>query len=150
MGKKAKVATLVVGAVFVAAQFCQPERANPLSDPAASFEAVENPPPRVRAVLDRACKDCHSNSTVWPWYSHIAPASWLVADDVVDARRHLNLSEWGKMKPERRRHALEEMCREVKSGGMPMWQYRLLHPSARLQPDDVATLCALPENLRQP
>ncbi|MCE5306775.1 MAG: heme-binding domain-containing protein [Acidobacteriales bacterium] len=143
MGKKTKIALLALVVVFVAAQFCQPARTNPPSQAALSFDAVANPTPQVRSILDRACKDCHSNVTVWPWYSHIAPVSWQVADDVRDARKHLNFSEWGKLSPARRLQALGDMCREVNSGDMPLWQYRLLHPAARLQQGDVTALCML-------
>jgi hypothetical protein len=143
MGKKTKIVLLVLAVVFVGAQFCQPTRSNPPSEAALSFETVANPSPQVRAILDRACKDCHSNVTVWPWYSHIAPVSWQVAGDVRDARKHLNFSEWGKLSPERRLQALGDICREANSGDMPLWQYRLAHPAARLQRGDVTALCML-------
>ena len=143
MGKKIKIAILAVVALLFVAQFFRPNRVNPPSEPAVSFKAVANPSPQARAVLDRACMDCHSNSTVWPWYSHVAPASWLVSSDVERARKQLNLSEWGKLSPEKRLQALGDICREANSGDMPMWQYRLLHPSARLQPADVTALCLL-------
>ena len=143
MENKAKVVLLALVAVFLAAQFFQPARGNPPSEPAASFEVVANPSPEVRGIIEHACQDCHSNRTVWPWYSRVAPASWLVADDVSEGRQHLNLSEWAKLSPERRLKALGDVCREVNSGDMPLWQYRLLHRAARLQPGDATMLCLL-------
>ena len=148
MRKKAKIALLALLALFVIAQFIQPGRQNPPSDPAASFEAVAKPSPQVRAIMERACQDCHSNRTVWPWYSRVAPASWLVADDVSEARQHLNFSEWGRMGPERKLEALGDVCREVNADDMPLWQYKLLHPAARLQPGDVTALCLLSSQTR--
>jgi hypothetical protein len=143
MGKKTKVALLAVAAVLVVIQFFPPERTNPPSDPAASFEAVVKPPAQVSAIIARACQDCHSHRTVWPWYSRVAPASWLVADDVIEARRKMNFSLWARMSPERAQELLGDMCQEVKAGEMPLWQYRLLHPEAKLSAEDVAAVCAL-------
>lgn len=143
MGRKAKLALVAVAATAVVIQFFPPERTNPASDPAASFEAVVKPSPQVSAIIARACQDCHSHRTVWPWYSRIAPASWLVADDVIEARRKINFSAWARMSPERAQEVLGDMCREVKTGDMPLWQYRLLHPAARLSAEDVAAVCAL-------
>jgi hypothetical protein len=143
MGKKTKIAFVLVAATAVVIQFFPPERTNPPSDPAASFEAVVKPPSQVASIIARACQDCHSNRSVWPWYSRVAPASWLVADDVYEARRKFNFSEWARMSPERAQEVLGDMCSEVKSGDMPLWQYRLIHRSAKLSPEDVKAVCAL-------
>ena len=143
MKKKTKVALVAVAATAIVIQFFQPERTNPASDPAASFEAVVKPPAQVSAIIARACQDCHSHRTVWPWYSRVAPASWLVADDVVEARRKMNFSAWARMSPERAQEVLGDMCREVKGGDMPLWQYRLLHPAAKLSAEDIAAVCTL-------
>ena len=143
MRKKTKVALLAVAALLVVIQFFPPERTNPPSDPAASFEAVVKPPAQVAAIVARACQNCHSHRTVWPWYSRVAPASWLVVDDVVEARRKMNFSAWARMSPERAQEELGDMCREVKAGEMPLWQYRLLHPEAKLSAADVAAVCTI-------
>jgi hypothetical protein len=96
----------------------------------------ENPPvlaeppwdsPQTRETFYQVCGDCHSNTTEWPWYSSIAPASWLVASDVEEARSHLNVSEWGRGE----NHA-DEAAEEVEDGEMPLWYYLPLHPEARL------------------
>jgi len=143
LGKKSKVTLLILAGLLLVIQFIRPERTNPPIDPAAAFEAVVKPPEQVRIIVERACQDCHSNQTVWPWYGNVAPASWLLADDVSEAREHMNLSEWGRMSPEKRLEALGDMCREVTAGDMPMWQYKLLHPAARLTSGDVQALCML-------
>ena len=93
--------------------------------------------PQTRELARRACFDCHSNQTVWPWYSNIAPVSWLNQRDVNDGRRHLNFSEWNK--PQRDAgHAV----REIKSGDMPLWFYLPMHPAARLTDAEKAGLIA--------
>ena len=90
----------------------------------------------VRDILQRSCYDCHSNETVWPWYSRVAPASWIVGRDVRQARQHLNFSTWNRLNAADREHALEEILDEVEAGDMPMSIYLPLHPDARLTDAD--------------
>ena len=82
-------------------------------------------------VFERACADCHSNRTVWPWYSNIAPMSWLVARDVQKGRDKFNISEWDRS----HKHG-DEAAEKVRKGSMPPFQYLLAHPSARLSPQE--------------
>ncbi len=89
-------------------------------------------PEAVRALLQHACYDCHSHEVRWPWYSFIAPVSWLVAWDVENARKHLNFSTWDRYSAEKRQEKLEEAWEEVEEGEMPLWYYLPLHPEARL------------------
>ena len=88
--------------------------------------------PEVNAVLRRSCYDCHSNETVWPWYSQIAPVSWLVARDVNDGRKHLNFSVWESYDEKRKAKKLTEIGEEVGEGEMPMAIYLPAHPDAKL------------------
>src|SRR5437868_13257121 len=100
--------TVIVGVIlFAALQFTNPARTNPPVDPAQTIEAHTQMTPQVAAILDRSCNDCHSNKTRWPWYSHVAPVSWLVVDDVNEARRAMNFSEWGRLDPDRQRKKLQ-------------------------------------------
>src|SRR5438105_14891588 len=92
--------------------------------------------PATRALTKRACFDCHSNETRWPWYVRIAPVSFLMANHVNDGRRDLNFSEWDK--PQRSR--MEDVQREVNNGDMPIWNYVLLHPDAKLSEAEKARL----------
>ena len=93
--------------------------------------------PRTRALFLRACKDCHSNETEWPWYAAIAPGSWLMRWDVEEARSHFNVSEWGRKK----NHG-DEAAEMVRKGEMPLWYYRPFHPEARLSERDRKALIA--------
>jgi hypothetical protein len=136
-----KYGVIVLVLVFIGIQFIQPERTNPPVDPASTFEAVAKPGPEVASLVRRACYDCHSHETVWPWYAYVAPVSWLVADDVRVARRKLNFSQWNLLGPEMSRTRLKDACEEVKEGGMPLRNYLLMHPQARLTAADVKTLC---------
>ena len=83
--------------------------------------------PETQALARRACFDCHSNETRWPWYSHVAPASWLVQNDVDGARALLNFTEW--QRPQRR---AGDAPKVVAERDMPPWDYLLMHPRARL------------------
>lgn len=83
--------------------------------------------PQTRELFYRACGDCHSNETRWPWYSQIAPASWLVQRDVEEGREHLNVSEWGQGEQE-----ADEAAEMLEEGEMPLWFYLPLHAEARL------------------
>jgi hypothetical protein len=93
--------------------------------------------PRTRELALRACGDCHSNETRWPWYSRVAPASWLVQHDVDEAREHLNFSEFDR--PQR---DADEAAEEVEEGEMPLGKYLWLHPEARLDERERADLIA--------
>jgi len=97
--------------------------------------------PQTRDLAKRACYDCHSNETTWPWYSRVAPVSWLVARDVVEGRSRLNFSTWGQPNQggEGRRGgrtSSEELVRSVQNGSMPPAIYLVEHPSAKLSPDE--------------
>jgi len=92
-------------------------------------------PEDVERVLRRSCYDCHSNETDWPWYSRVAPASWLVADDVHEAREDMNFSEWPD-DPDDATDLIEEIGEQVESGAMPLDSYLWLHPEARLSDEE--------------
>lgn len=140
-----KIVLIVVVVAFIAIQFKRPDRTNPPIDTKQVIEAHQTVPQPVGAILDRSCNDCHSNKTSWPFYTQIAPVSWLVADDVVQGRRHLNLSEWGTYDKKKRVKKLGEICDEVTDGAMPLSNYTLLHRSAKLSPEDVKVLCGWTE-----
>ncbi len=134
----------VLAGALIVAQFIRPERTNPPSDPSASFEAIAKPPQEVAAVLRRACGDCHSNQTVWPWYSRVAPVSWLVASDVKEGRAELNFSQWNTYSPETARKKLGKICEEVRDGEMPPMYYLPMHRDAKVTPAEASGICALP------
>lgn len=109
---------LVVG--FIAIQLVPVDHTNP---PVVSEPHWDSPKTRVYA--ERACFDCHSNETKWPWYSYVAPLSWTVADHVYEGREHFNVSEWPSGEG-------EEAAETLLEGTMPLWEYTLLHPEAEL------------------
>lgn len=136
-------------ALLIGIQFVRPARTNPAVEPSQSIEAHTQIPPEVGAILDRSCRDCHSNKTSWPWYSNMAPVSWWVIDHVNHGRTHLNYSEWGKLKREDQDKGLREICDEVFNGAMPLPSYLPMHPSAKLSEQDKKTLCDWTEKERE-
>jgi hypothetical protein len=116
-----------VGLLAVAgAQLVPIRRTNPQieTEVPVSFE--------LEAVMRRSCFDCHSNETVWPWYSRLAPVSWLVAHDVYEGREHLNYSTWNRLTPEQQAEAMHESWEHVEEGDMAPWYYEMMHERARL------------------
>src|SRR3954454_6574352 len=92
--------------------------------------------PEITAVLKRSCMDCHSNQTVWPWYSYVAPMSWLIERDVRRGRDHMNLSEWQQYTFKQKEKLLADIASAVKNSEMPLRQYTLVHRQARLSDAD--------------
>lgn len=121
---------LGVMVVLVGVQFIPVQRTNPSEH--GRFDA----PAEVQAVLRRACYDCHSHETRWPWYSQIAPVSLWIARDIKEGRREVNFSVWEKYDERRRTRKLKEIASEVDKGSMPPWYYVPLHPDAKLSAAD--------------
>jgi Haem-binding domain len=142
MSRRLRRAAIVLVVVFAAAQLVRPERANPATDVRRTIQAYAGTSSGLVAILDRACSDCHSNGTVWPWYSRIAPVSWLMAYGVTEGRKAVNFSEWAAYPPERQRKLLAASCQDTFKGKMPGSPWTLLHPEARLSAQDIETICA--------
>lgn len=138
--KVVKVFGVVAAVVFLLIQFIQPNRSNPPVDPAMTINAELNIPSHVASLLNRACKDCHSNETHWPFYSYVAPASWLVSDDVMEGRKHFNMSEWGKYKMGKKIQKLSGIYEAISDKSMPLPKYVYLHPEANFSQAERDTL----------
>lgn len=135
--------TLMSGVVALAAiQIVRPARTNPPEELGRSIHAVAPLDPAVANLLNRSCSDCHSNSTSWPWYSKVAPVSWLVVSDVNRGRHAMNLSDWADYSTGQQRELLQDVCTETVTGEMPQSTYRLMHRGARLGEADRHLLCS--------
>lgn len=126
--------------LLLAVQLIRPEYTNPPVDQAQDIQQVANVPADVMTVLRASCYDCHSNETVYPWYSQIAPVSWMVVDHVQEGREKLNFSTFGQLNAGDRAEALEEAAETLQEGEMPLREYVWMHPSARLTADSKALL----------
>lgn len=140
---------LVIGVVlFAIAQFIRPAKTNPGINQSLAIESQLPVDPKVAAILDRSCADCHSNKTIWPWYSNVAPVSWFVIDHVNEGRSNLNFSEWGTYDKEQQEDLLREICGEVKRGSMPLSSYTPLHPGSEISGDEMAAICTWAGNVK--
>ena len=140
MRKRIRQGFVVLLVAFAAAQLARPTRANPPIDPDRTIQAHVGVTSGLASVLDRSCRDCHSNETVWPWYTGIAPVSWLMASGVAKGRSVVNFSEWGSYSSDVRRTLLSASCEAVSNGKMP-GPYTLVRPETRLSPRDIETIC---------
>jgi cytochrome c len=99
-------------------------------------------PKDVRAFLIEKCADCHSENTHAPWYSNLAPASWLMERDIIEGRKRMNLSSWGTLTPDQQQPLIAKIVQQTHSGTMSPIQYRLIHWNARITNLDQQTLTA--------
>ena len=125
--RRAAAAAIAVAALI---QFVPVRRDNP---PVRT--EVEAPRP-VKAILERSCYDCHSHRTRWPWYSHVAPVSWLVAHDVHEGRDEVNFSDWPAFDFEKQDDLLKHIAKQVDRKKMPLPIYLSMHPGARLSEEE--------------
>lgn len=128
---------------LVAMQMFPVQRTNPPPDRPLAIQD-----PMVSDIVERACADCHSHDTVWPWYSRIAPVSWWVVDHVEEGREHLNFSTWGTQPPDRQEHKLEEVVEYVENREMPLRSYVAGHPEARITDAERESLVDWANDLR--
>jgi hypothetical protein len=132
---------LILATLLLGIQFVRPARTNPSIDERLRVQANTQIAPPLGAILERACNDCHSSETKWPWYSEIAPVSWYLIRDVNEGRRRVSFSDWGNYPPARAARKLEEICREIEKREMPPTLYVLFHPGAELSDRDRQMLC---------
>jgi hypothetical protein len=139
--KTLKIIAILLAIAFIAIQFKRPAFTNPPENPAETIESSINVPKDVEMILSRSCADCHSNRTNYPWYSKIAPASWLLADHIDEGRKELNISVWNTYETRKKIRKLDSICEEVQDGEMPLPSYLWIHWDAAMKPGDAATLC---------
>lgn len=138
----ATAATLLAGLSAMSG----PPRNPGSSAPVASCQQL---PDAVRATLNRACLDCHSEETKWPWYNRLPVVSWLVQHDVNQGREHLNFSSWAANPPHQATaNEIQEICDAVSSSAMPPRRYQLLHPGAKLSEADKNNFCDWADQMR--
>ncbi len=135
--------------VFIIIQFIRPNKENPSFDKSKSIENVLNLPPNVASLLRNSCYDCHSYETNWPWYSNIAPISWVISHDVKEGREHLNFSNWKKYDEEKSLDKIEQIVEEIKEGEMPLPNYLLLHSDAKLGEKEIQILTSWEEEINK-
>ena len=139
MKKVLRAVPVVLLVIVIASVLSRPHRSERADAPLLAGAHV---PPQVLSTIERSCRDCHSEATRYPWYSYIAPVSWLIKQDVEQGREHLNFSKWNEYSVIRRERCLSEIANQVQDGGMPMSIYTFMHRDAKLSKVDVDAIFA--------
>ena len=127
-------------AIFFLTQFVPNDLPENNSDLSNDIVPAEKAPEDVKLILRKACYDCHSNQTTYPWYSYVAPVSWLVAQDTRHGRGELNFSEWATLSKRKKIKILNEMAEEIEKKSMPLDVYTIIHKDAILTDEEISTL----------
>ncbi|HYK55301.1 MAG TPA: heme-binding domain-containing protein [Flavisolibacter sp.] len=138
--KRFKKIDIALLAFFVMIQFIQPSLNVENKSLSTDLVNVYSVPQNVLNVLRSSCYDCHSNHTNYPWYAHVQPLGWLLADHIREGKAELNFSEFGSYSLRRQASKLKGIENSIKDGTMPLWSYSLLHSKARLSKEEKALL----------
>jgi len=145
---KRRILIITIGFLIII-QLIRPERN---ISPAASPNDISTKyvvPANVKQVLDRACDDCHSNNTNYPWYSNIQPVGWWLQHHVNEGKRELNFNEFAGYPLKKQDHKLEELIKTVKEGEMPLTSYTWIHDNAKLSEQDKQLLLSWAQEIRK-
>ena len=129
MFKKIGIAVVVI---LVLMQFKRIDKTNPEFNEAEDFITIAQPPAEIATLIKDACYDCHSHQAKYPWYSNVAPISWMLENHINEGREHLNFSIWGTYEAKKADHKLEEAAEEVEESNMPMKPYVVMHSEAKM------------------
>ncbi len=140
-----------IGLVIILAlmQFKQIDKTNPEYNEAEDFITITQPSEEIATLIKAACYDCHSHQAKYPWYSNVAPISWMVEHHIEEGREHLNFSEWGGYDTKKANHKLEECIEEIEEGEMPMKPYVVMHSEAKMSKEQKKALMAFFQNERK-
>ena len=133
------LAVVIVGLIVI--QFFQIDRTVPPVYPAETIDAAVSVPPDISLILGRSCSDCHSNLTVYPWYTRIQPVGWFMKNHIDEGRRELNLSIFNTYTPRRKVKKLEDLCEQVTKREMPLPSYLWIHRDSVLADTEIKALC---------
>jgi hypothetical protein len=146
MLKKIVIGLLII---LVVIQFIRPEKNISKAAQPHNITEAYPVPANIQHILQRACNDCHSNNTTYPWYAEIQPAGLWLAHHIDEGKAELNFDEFTTYSPKKQAHKLEEVAEMVEKGEMPLKSYTLIHKSAILNTEDAAALQAWAKGLQQ-
>jgi hypothetical protein len=141
MKRRGRIVFILLLAAVVMIQFIRPERNQGSRSTEADIATYLQVPEEVSKTLQNSCYDCHSDLTEYPWYSKVAPVSWLLGRHIREGKKEVNFSEFGHLEKKDMIRVLSDMCRMVKAGSMPIPSYRLMHKKAALSEEDAKLLC---------
>jgi hypothetical protein len=137
---KIRIILPVVLIILLVIQVFRIDKTNPSQNPDIDYLYIVKPPAEIASLIKDGCYDCHSNETSYPWYSNIAPFSWLIKSHIIEGRDHLNFSEWGNYQAGRRGNK-QDKCKEMLvKNEMPISLYKLMHSSAKFTNEQKAML----------
>jgi len=139
MGRFKKV-VIAIGIALIAIQFIHPAANKSDQILVTDISKTVTIPGNVQAILKNACFDCHSNNTVYPWYSNFQPMAWFMAGHIKEAKKKLNFSEFGSYSPRRQISKLDGIANSIKDDIMPLTSYKLMHKNANLSANEKALL----------
>jgi hypothetical protein len=135
--KVIRLTPILLVSIFIGMQFVPTPGVSKTSTTIPNTAKTMNP--QVGKIMERSCQDCHSNHTAWPWYSHVAPVSWVISKHVNEGREILDFSDWATQPPSEGERLL--ICDAVSDGRMPLLGYTAIHRNARLSKQDVKVIC---------
>ena len=141
MKRALKIIIVLLFSIFVILQFFRPDFTNPPVTQSEMLQSGAAVPENVQAILTRSCNDCHSNETIYPWYSKIQPSASFLDEHIKEGRSELNFSVWNTYENRRKRRKLEEICEQSESRTMPLPSYLWIHRNAQLNDEEIKTLC---------
>jgi hypothetical protein len=130
---------LALVVILIVLQAFKPEK-NSSADHSKNIATLYPVSKEVDAILVKACNDCHSNNTKYPWYASVQPLAWWINDHVVDGKKHFNLDDFANYKLRKQYHKMEEVMEQVKEGEMPLESYSLIHGEAKLSQEERVVL----------
>ncbi len=136
-----KILAVVIVVCFVIMQFFRLDKSAPAIVQAETLESSVNVPPDVALILGRSCNDCHTNITIYPWYSNIQPVGWFLKDHIDDGRKQLNFSVFNTYAPKKKAKKLEEICEQIELKAMPLPSYLWMHWDSALKEGEAKALC---------
>lgn len=145
MKKKLLLLLLVV---FVAIQFIHPERNESAEPQTADISTIYKVPVDVSNILNKACNDCHSNNTIYPWYATIQPVAWWLNDHIQEGKGEINFNKFASYAPAKQYHKLEEFKKQIDEDEMPLSSYTLIHTNAKLTDSEKKILTNWSEDIR--
>ena len=148
MKKVLKIIGIVLLLAFILVQF-YPRPVKNIGLASNDISVSHAVPLQVKELLQTACNDCHSNTTVYPWYANIQPVAWWLNEHVVDGKKHLNFSEFGNYNLARQFHKLEEVTEMIEQDEMPLESYSIIHNDAKLTATEKQLLLTWAADLRQ-
>jgi len=142
-------ALVILGLILLGMQFFSPEKNISNLSSGNSIDLNHSTPKEIGVLLKRSCYDCHSNNTVYPWYSNLQPFAWWQQSHVVEGKEELNFDEFNTYNVKKKKHKLEEIAEVIENGEMPLGSYTVIHRNAILSPIEKDKLISWAQELQK-